>query len=64
MANIIDPNILLGIMIMMLLDHYIQNFQKSLAILINLKKKKKMSRMVKDKQFLKKYNKTWKKMKD
>ena len=64
MANIIDPNILLGIIIMMLLDHYIQNFQKSLAILINLKKKKKMSRMVKDKQFLKKYNKTWKKIKD
>ena len=36
MANIIHLNTLLGIMIMMLLDHYIYLFHKRLAILINL----------------------------
>ena len=36
MVNIIHLNILLGIMIMMLLDHYIYFFHKRLAILINL----------------------------
>ena len=36
MANIIHLNILLGIMIMMLLDHYIYFFYKRLAILIIL----------------------------
>ena len=38
MANIIHLNTLLGIMIMMLLDHYIYFFHKRLATLINLKK--------------------------
>ena len=37
-VNIIHLNILLGIMIMMLLDHYIYLFHKRLDILINLKK--------------------------
>ena len=36
MANIIHLNTLLGIMIMVLLDHYISFFHKLLAILINL----------------------------
>ena len=36
MVNIIHLNILLGIMIMMLLDHYIYFFHKQPAILINL----------------------------
>ena len=36
MVNIIHLNILLGIMIMMLLDHYIYFFHKGLVILINL----------------------------
>ena len=36
MVNIIHLNTLLGIMIMVLLDHYIYLFQKRLAILINL----------------------------
>ena len=36
MVNIIHLNILLGIMIMMLLDHYIYLFHKLLATLINL----------------------------
>ena len=36
MVNIIHLNTLLGIMIMMLLDHYIYLFHKRLAILINL----------------------------
>ena len=38
MANIIHLNTLLGIMIMMLLDHYIYLFHKRLDILINLRK--------------------------
>ena len=38
MVNIIHLNTLVGIMIMMVLDHYIYNFHKWLAILINLKK--------------------------
>ena len=38
MVNIIHLNTLLGIMIMMLLDHYIYLFHKQLDILINLKK--------------------------
>ena len=38
MVNIIHLNTLLGIMIMMLLDHYIYLFHKRLDILINLKK--------------------------
>ena len=37
-VNIIHLNTLLGIMIMMLLDHYISFFHKRLAILINLMK--------------------------
>ena len=36
MVNIIHLNILLGIMIMMLLNHYIYLFHKRMAILINL----------------------------
>ena len=36
--NIIHLNTLLGIMIMMLLDHYIYLFHQRLDILINLKK--------------------------
>ena len=36
MANIIHLNTLLGIMIMVLLDHYIYFFHKLLATLINL----------------------------
>ena len=36
MANIIHLNTLLGIMIMMLLDHYIYLYHKRLATLINL----------------------------
>ena len=36
MVNIIHLNTLLGIMIMVLLDHYIYFFHKLLAILINL----------------------------
>ena len=36
MANIIHLSTLLGIMIMMLLDHYIYLFCKQLATLINL----------------------------
>ena len=38
MVNIIHLNTLLGIMIMMLLDHYIYLFHKRLDILINLRK--------------------------
>ena len=38
MVNIIHLNTLLGIMIMVLLDHYIYLFHKRLAILINLAK--------------------------
>ena len=38
MVNIIHLNTLLGIMIMVLLDHYIYLFKKRLAILINLAK--------------------------
>ena len=37
-GNIIRLNTLLGIMIMILSDHYIYLFQKLLATLINLKK--------------------------
>ena len=40
MVNIIHLNTLLGIMIMMLLDHYLYFFHKRLAILINLRKTK------------------------
>ena len=36
MVNIIHLNTLLGIMIMMILDHYIYLFRKRLATLINL----------------------------
>ena len=36
MVSIIHLNNLLGIMIMMLLDHYIYFFRKQLATLINL----------------------------
>ena len=53
MANIIHLNILLGIMITVLLDHYIYLFHKRLAILTNL---------IKYKQLLKKYNKIWEKI--
>ena len=38
MVNTIHLNTLLGIMIMMLLSHYIQRFHKQLAILIGLMK--------------------------
>ena len=38
MVNIIHLNTLLGIMIMVLLDHYIYFFHKLLATLINLTK--------------------------
>ena len=59
MANIIHLNTLLGIMIMVLLDHYISFFHK---LLINLNKKKiTMSLLIKDIQLLKSYNKIWKK---
>ena len=61
MVNIIHLNILLGIMIMMLLDHYIYLFHKRLDILINLKKKITMALMVEDKQLLENYKKIWKK---
>ena len=53
MVNIIHLNTLLGIMIMMLLDHYIYLFHKQLDTLLNLKKKIiiiTMSLMIKDKQ--------------
>ena len=53
MVSIIHLNTLLGIMIMMLLDHYIYFFHKRLAILINL---------IKDIQLLKNYNKIWEKI--
>ena len=46
MANIIHLNTLLGIMIMVLLDHYISFFHKPLAILIFDKNKITMSLMV------------------
>ena len=46
MVNIIHLNTLLGIMIMMLLDHYIHLFHKRLDILINLKRKKKKNNNV------------------
>ena len=36
MVNIIHLNVLWGVMIMMLLDHYIYLFRKRLATLINL----------------------------
>ena len=36
MVNIIHLNTLFGLMITVLLDHYIDLFQKRLAILINL----------------------------
>ena len=51
---------------MVLLDHYIYLFHKRLDILINLKKKKKitMPLMIKDIQLLKNYNKIWKKLKN
>ena len=61
MVNIIHLNTLLGIMIMMLLDHYIYLFHKRLDILINLKKKITMALMVEDKQLLENYKKIWKK---
>ena len=54
-VNIIHLNTLLGIMIMVLLNHYIYLFHKRLDILINLKKNKiTMSLMIKDIQLLKK----------
>ena len=57
-VNIIHLNNLLGIMIIMLLDHYIYSFHKRLAILINLKKNKiTMSLMIKDTQRLRNYKK-------
>ena len=49
MVNIIRLNTLLGIMIIILLDHYIYLFQRRLNILINWKKNGiTMSLMVKD----------------
>ena len=67
MVKIIHLNTLLDIMIMLLLDHYLWNFLKRLAILIYLKIKKTkittktMSLMVKDKQRFKNCNKIWEK---
>ena len=52
MVNIIHLNISFGVMIMMLLDHYIYfKFDKN---------KITMSLMIKDIQLLKNYNKIWK----
>ena len=62
MLNIILLTTLLAIMIMTLLDRYIYLFYKLLATLINLIKKITMSLMIKDIQFLKNYNKIWKKV--
>ena len=62
MANIIDLNILLVIMIMMLFIRPLYLKLSQMTGYINkFEKKKKMSLMVKDKQFLKKCNKIWKK---
>ena len=59
MVNITHLNALFGVMITGLLDHYIYLFHKRQAILINLIK---MSLMIKNIQFLKKYDKIWKKI--
>ena len=62
MVNVIHLNTLLGIMIMMLLDHFIYLFHKRLDILKkNFKNKIAMSLMIKDIQLLKNDNKIWKK---
>ena len=62
MANIIRLNTSLGIMIMIIIDHYIYLFHKRLAILMNLKKNKiTMSLMIKDTKLLKNYSKIWEK---
>ena len=63
MENIIHLNTLLGIMIMMLLDHY-QTFLSQTTGYINKfgKNKITMSLMIKDIQLLKSYNKIWKKI--
>ena len=61
MENIIHLNILLGIMIIMLLDHYIQGFHKSHISKFD-ENKIVISLMVKDKQFLKNCNKVCKKI--
>ena len=61
MANITHLNNLLGIMIIMLIAHYICFFRKRLATLINLIKKITMSLMIKVIQLLKNNNKIWKK---
>ena len=67
MAKIIHLNTLLDIMIMILLDHYLQNFLKRLANKFKDKKTRiittTMSLMVKDKQLFKNYNKIWEKTK-
>ena len=58
MVNIIYLNILLGIIIIMLLDHCVYLFRKQLDILIYMKKNKlTMTLMVKDKHFLENYKK-------
>ena len=58
MANINHVNTLLGMMIMMLLEHY----NVLIQCLLWSKIKSTMSFMVKDKKLLKNYNKTWKKI--
>ena len=58
MASIIHLNTLLGIMIMVLLDHYIYLFHKRLAMLIKFDKNKiTLYLMIKDIQLLKSCNK-------
>ena len=58
MVNIIYLNILLGIIIIILLDHCVYLFRKQLDILIYMKKNKlTMTLMVKDKHFLENYKK-------
>ena len=63
MVNIIHLNTLLGIMITVLLDHYIYFFSQTTGY-INKSDKNKitMSLMVKDIQLLKSCNKIWKKI--
>ena len=56
-ANIIHLNTLLGIMIMILLDHYIYLFHKLLDILISLKKNEIAMQQYKDSIITNLYNK-------
>ena len=62
MANIIHLNTLLGIMITMLLDHYIYFFSQTIGYINKFDKNKiTMSLVAKDKQLLEKYIKIWRK---